>query len=121
MRIAIIGASADREKYGNKAVRAYIDRGWEVFPVNPKEKIIEGLKCYASIKDIPGKLDYASLYVPPAVVEKLVDDIIAVKVPKVYFNPGTESDTAIKRLKTAGITPLLQCSIVAIGLSPSMF
>lgn len=47
--IAIIGASSDRSKFGNKAVRAYKRKGFKVFPINPKESKIEGLKCYRSV------------------------------------------------------------------------
>ena len=62
--VAIIGASSAKEKYGNKAVRAYLRRGWTVYPVNPNEPTIEGLKTYATITDIPGPVDRASLSAP---------------------------------------------------------
>ena len=57
MNIAVIGASADREKFGNKCVRAYVSKGYVVFPVNPKQDIIEELKCYKSILDISEDID----------------------------------------------------------------
>ena len=65
MNVAVIGASADREKFGNKAVRAYQTMGWTVFPINPSEQSIEGIECYKSVLKIPYKIDRFALYVPP--------------------------------------------------------
>ena len=65
--VAVLGASRDRRKYGNKAVRAYVESGYTVYPVNPKEEAIEGLKAYPALDKIEGPVDFVSLYVPPAV------------------------------------------------------
>src|SRR5262249_27503458 len=65
--VAVIGASNIREKFGNKAVRAYLRQGWTVYPVNPNEREVEGLKSYPSITDIPGPVTRATLYLPPEV------------------------------------------------------
>ena len=116
--IAIIGASQDPLKYGNKAVRAYLQEKWVVYPVNPKDNEIEGLKCYASITDLPETPDYASLYLPPQIVVKVLDEIAEKGVKKVYFNPGTESQEGIEKAKKLGLEPLLKCSIRAIGINP---
>ena len=62
--VAVIGASSAKNKFGNKAVRAYLRQNWTVYPVNPVEKVIEGLTSYASISDIEGPIDRVSLYVP---------------------------------------------------------
>lgn len=121
MNIAIIGASADHSKFGNKAVRAYKDKGYAVYPINPKETIIEGLKVYRSILDIPDKVDVVSLYVPPTIGITLVDEIAKKGVPEVYLNPGTESDELIAALEENGIKAIVACSIIAIGKSPSQY
>jgi predicted CoA-binding protein len=63
--VAIVGASADRRKFGNKAVRAYQRRGWTVYPVHPTLGEIEGSKAYPSLRDVPGKIDRVALYLPP--------------------------------------------------------
>mgnify|MGYP003466366589 CR=1 FL=1 len=63
--VAIIGASSNREKWGNKAVRAFKDGGWTVYPVNPKAAEVEGLPSFARIEDVPMPLDRISMYVPP--------------------------------------------------------
>ncbi len=120
-RIAIIGASSDRQKFGNKAVRAYLKQGYKVFPINPKEEEIEGLKCHKSIMDVPLNIDIVSLYLAPAVCRKIIDDVIQKRPAFVYMNPGTEDDAIEKKLEAAGIGVRKQCSIVAIGMSPSEF
>ena len=118
MNIAIIGASNDRGKYGNKAVRAYAMMGHTVFPVNPKETEIEGHTCYKTVTAIPYKIDRVSLYVPPEIGLKLVGQIKRVKPKEVYINPGAESDELVAAFTKAGIKPLLVCAINAIGIDP---
>ncbi len=119
--IVIVGASADRRKYGNKAVRAFRDGGWKVYPVNPKEKIIEGIRCYASLKEIPAPVDRVSLYVPPSVGRKILDDIVALQPKEVFFNPGSEDDDLIREAERRGLPVVQACSIVNIGLRPEMY
>jgi predicted CoA-binding protein len=119
--IAIVGASSDRRKYGNKAVRAFVDGGWTVYPVNPNETEVEGLKCYASIRDVPEPLDRVSMYVPPAVGEKLIDDIASKRPGELFFNPGSESPGAIAKANEKGLKTVQACSIVNIGLRPDMY
>jgi predicted CoA-binding protein len=89
--VAIIGASADRSKYGNKAVRAFKRKGYEVFPVNPTESLIEGIKVFSKIGDLPAKPDVVSVYLPPPKVLRLLPDIAAKGCEELWLNPGTES------------------------------
>ncbi len=116
MNIAIIGASRDRTKYGNKAVRAYVSAGHRVYPINPREQTIEGLRCYASVRDVPDRLDAASFYVPPDVGLTIADDVIAAQVPLVYLNPGAEREDLVEKLQQVGLTVRMTCSILAIGI-----
>lgn len=121
MRIAVIGASADRGKFGNKAVRALLRAGHEVFPVNPHETRIEGLRCYHTMGDIPGRVDAATLYVPSGIGESLAAAIIAKRVRLVYLNPGAESDALVAAFGKAGIEVRCECTILAMGFSPAEF
>lgn len=118
-RIAILGASTDRSKYGNKSVRAYLDEGWEVFPVNPGADEIEGREAYAEIGDVPGELDRISIYLPPPVTRKLLDDIAEKGAGEVWFNPGADDDAVVAAAKEKGLNVVTACSIVDIGRSPS--
>ena len=117
--VAIIGASADRSKFGNKSVRAHVAQGYEVFPINPKGGEIEGLQTFTNIGDVPvEQLDRVSLYVPPSVGLKLVEDIAAKGCDELWLNPGSESDELANRALELGLDPIVACSIVDVGMSP---
>jgi len=116
--IAIIGASADRGKFGNKAVRAYVQRGYTVYPVNPKEAQIEGLPVFKGIAEVPVRPNLISVYLPPPVLLKVLPDIAAKGCDEFWLNPGTESAEVLAEAERLGLNVIQACSIVAIGLSP---
>lgn len=118
--IAILGASTDQSKFGNKAVRAYIQRGYTVYPINPKADQIEGVTAYPSIGDVPaGTLDRVSVYLPPAVGIKLLPDIAARGCGELWLNPGSESDELVTEAERLGLNVVQACSIVDVGVSPA--
>lgn len=119
--VAIVGASADRSKYSNKAIRAHIQRGWIVYPVNPKGESIEGLRTYASLDDVPRPLDRVSIYLPPQTGVSALDAIARANAKEFYVNPGAESDEFVERARSLGLDPILACSIVAIGERPGSY
>ncbi len=116
--VAVIGASSDRRKFGNRAVRAFRQQGYTVVPMNPHEAEVEGLKAYASVLDVPGPVDMASLYVPPEIGEQVIEEIARKGIAEVWVNPGAESDALIARARALQIQPIVACSIVAIGQNP---
>ena len=116
--VAVIGASGDRRKFGNRAVRAYVDQGYSVVPINPHEREIEGLTAYPSVLDVPGQIDMASFYVPPEIGERVIEEVAAKRIPEVWLNPGAESDALIARARALSLQPIVACSIVAIGRNP---
>jgi predicted CoA-binding protein len=117
--IAIIGASIDRTKFGNKAVRAFRQQGYEVFPVNPKEETVEGLRAYKSIADVPVRPQLISVYLPPAVLLKVLPDIAAKGCDELWLNPGTESAEVLAEAERLGLNTIQACSIVGVGASPA--
>jgi predicted CoA-binding protein len=119
--IAIIGASNHRRKFGNKAVRAYQHKGWDVYPVHPHESSIEGLTAYKTIADVPRPIDRVSLYLPAQVTLTIIDDIAAVEPEDVFFNPGADSPEVIAKARVLGMNVIQACVIVEIGLSPAQF
>ncbi len=121
MTVAIVGASSDRAKFGNKSLRAHVQQGFDVYPVNPKGGEIEGLKVYTSLADIPVGIDRVSLYLPPSIGVKMIDEIAAKGCGEVWLNPGSESREFKDRAAELGLTVIQDCSIVAIGCSPGDF
>lgn len=117
--IAILGASADRAKFGNKAVRAFVQQGWTVYPVNPKEAAIEGLPAFKSLADVPVRPHRVSVYLPPPVLLKVLPDIAAKGCDELWLNPGTESDEVLAEAERLGLNVIQACSIVGIGVSPA--
>jgi hypothetical protein len=108
--VAIVGASADRSKYSNKSLLSHRQAGWDVYPVNPKEESIEGMKCYRSVLDVPVKLDRVSLYLPPAVGVKVLDEIARKGCSELWVNPGAESPELIERAQALGLNAIFACS-----------
>ncbi len=117
--VAIIGASKDRNKFGNKAVRAFLAQGFTVYPVNPKESEIEGLPVFKSILDVPVRPDRTSVYLPPAVLLDLLPDIATRGCDELWLNPGTESDAVLAEAERLKLNVVQACSIVGVGMSPS--
>jgi predicted CoA-binding protein len=116
--VAIIGASNDRAKFGNKAVRAFLRRGYTVFPVNPKETIIEGLSAFRNLGEIPARPNLVSVYLPPPVLLKILPDIAAKGCDELWLNPGTESAEVLALAEQLKLNVIQACSIVGLGLSP---
>ena len=116
--IAVIGASNNRRKFGNRAVRAYVQEGYTVVPINPHEPEVEGLKAYASVLDVPGPIDMASFYVPPEIGERVIEEVARKEIAEVWLNPGSESDELIARARGLSIQPIVACSIMSIGQNP---
>lgn len=116
--VAVIGASADRNKYGNKALRAFRHRGYSVVPINPNEKKVEGLTAYASVADYPKAIDEATVYVPPDVGVRVMEELARKGVKKVWLNPGADDPAVVARAEALGLEPIQRCSIRAIGESP---
>lgn len=120
--IAIIGASTNRRKYGNRALRSYLNQGFEVFPIHPTAREVEGIKTYPSIADVPvAQVNRVSFYVPPEVGLQLIEGVARKNPQEVWFNPGSESDELIEKARALGLNVIVACSIVAIGENPNAY
>lgn len=119
--VAVIGASNNRAKFGNKALRAFRNHGDTVIPINPNESVVEGLKAYASVLDVPGPIDMATVYVPAEVGEQLMEDLAKKGIKEIWLNPGADEPAVVARAQSLGLEPVLACSIIGIGESPSRY
>lgn len=119
--VAVIGASTDRHKFGNKAVRAFRAAGWEVFPVNPRGEEVEGIAAFRTVEEITAPLDVVSLYVAPAVGVKLLPAIAGKQPGELWINPGAGDASLAAAAKAQGLRAAELCSILKIGLHPADF
>lgn len=101
--VAVIGASTDRAKFGNKAVRAFMQAGYQVFPINPRVTEVEGLPAFPSISAIPVRPDLVSVYLPAPVVLKVLPEIAAKGCDELWLNPGTESPEVLAEAERLGL------------------
>jgi predicted CoA-binding protein len=120
--VAILGASADRAKFGNKSLRAHQSQGFTVYPVNPKGGEIEGLTVYRTLAEVPVEnLDRISVYLPPSVGLGLLDEIATKGCRELWLNPGSESAELITAAEARGLNVIVACSIVDLGVTPAQF
>ena len=116
--VAVIGASSDRRKFGNKALRAYERQGYTVLAINPNVKEVEGHPTFASVLDVPGPIDMATVYVPPEIGVTVMQELAEKGIPEVWLNPGADDEMVVERARELGLKPIQACSIIAIGESP---
>jgi len=95
-KFAVVGATDNPEKYGHQVLVNLKKRDYEVYPVNPRLETVEGMKCYATISDLPEKVDVVDFVVPPAATESILKDCLKLGLDRIWLQPGSESETAIK-------------------------
>jgi predicted CoA-binding protein len=116
-RFAVVGASADRAKYGNKVLRCYQQHGKDAVPVNPKDAVVEGRRAFTTLTHVPGKIDAVSIITPPKVTEAVVEEAGKLGIRHVWMQPGAESPAAVERAKALGMNVIAggPCLLVALG------
>jgi predicted CoA-binding protein len=119
--VAVVGASRSRGKFGNKAFRAFRQKGYTVIPVNPNQREVEGTKTVASVLDIDGQVDMVTVYVPAAVGLRIVEEVAAKGVKELWLNPGADDDEVVARARELGLEPIVACSIGGIGENPDTY
>ena len=117
--VAVIGASSDRTKFGNKAVRAFQQTGYKVFPVHPAQTEVEGLPVFKSITDVPERPNIVSVYLGPDRLVGVLPDIATRGCDELWLNPGTVSAEVLSKARELGLKTRELCSILEVGISPS--
>jgi hypothetical protein len=121
MRVMIIGASTNPDKFGHKAVRAYRAQGHDVLPINPNADLVAGIPAFADVADPPGPIDRATIYLPPEKGLAVIDALAARgDVRQLWLNPGAESEQLLDHARRLGFQPVVVCSITAIGQRPEL-
>lgn len=114
---AVVGASADREKYGNKVLRVYLQNNRKVYPVNPRGGEIEGLEAFPDLASLPELPHGVSIITPPGVTEGVVEEAVALGIRHLWMQPGAESDKAIAYARENGVNIVAKgaCALVVMG------
>lgn len=100
---AVIGVSRDPEKYGHRVYKDLRGAGYKVYPINPKINEVLGDKVYPNLENLPEKPDVVDVVVPPKITEEVVKTCKKLGIKKVWLQPGSESDLAIKFCQENGI------------------
>ena len=119
--VAVVGASSNRAKFGNKALRAFLAEGYRVVAINPNESEVEGLKTCASVLDVPDAIDMATVYVQPDVTLRLLDEFQRKGIAEIWVNPGAEDEAVMAEARRRKMNVLFACSIIGIGRNPGDF
>ena len=112
--VAVLGATGNKGRFANRAMKRLEAKGFTVVPVNPLYEEVEGLKCFKSLKDCKETIDTITIYVKPDMAVSYIDDIISVNPKRVILNPGTEHPLIDKRLKEAGIMVIQSCTLIML-------
>ncbi len=114
---AVVGASADRSKYGNKILRCYAQNDRTAFGVNPHEREIEGRPCFADVGSLPEPVHGVSIITPPAVTAQVIEDVARAEILHVWIQPGAESLEVLERCEALGLEWIGggPCLLVALG------
>ncbi len=113
----VVGASTNRQKYGNKVLRCYLQNGNNAIPVNPNEPAIEGITCVASISDLPPDALSISMITPPAVTAQLVPLALEKGIRNIWMQPGAEHPDAVALCREKGVNVIADgsCLLVVMG------
>jgi predicted CoA-binding protein len=114
---AVVGASTNRAKYGNKVLRCYLQNGRDVIPVHPEEEAVEGISCVAAVGELPASVTSISVVTPPAVTEQIVRQAAAKGIVNIWMQPGAESQAAVAYCREQGINVIADgsCLLVVLG------
>jgi len=114
---AVVGASRDRSKYGNKVLRVYQQHQRPVYPVNPHADEVEGLTAYANLAALPEHVHGISVITPPNVTEAVVEEAGKLGIQHIWMQPGAESAAAVQRARELGMNVIAggPCLLVVLG------
>lgn len=113
--VAILGASTNPEKYGHRAVVTFAEKGFEVYPVNPRATQIADFTCVPDLDAVPVRPDVVSAYLPPALLLDVLPSVAGKGCDELWLNPGTDTPEIVERARELGLNPVIGCSLVALS------
>ena len=120
---AVVGASANRAKYGNMVLRAFLNNVRAVYPINPRAQVIEGVRCYPDLASLARDkaVHGVSVITPPKITEQIVLDAADAGIMHIWMQPGAESPEAIEHAEALGMNVIAggPCVLVVMGFSRS--
>jgi len=115
-KIAVVGATENRSKWGYKVFKALMESGFDAVPVNPKYESVEGKICSKDISSLNGNVDLVIFVVPPKVTEQIACQVVEKGIKKAWIQPGSESKKAIETLEEGGVKVVFNACFVVDGL-----
>jgi predicted CoA-binding protein len=114
---AVVGASTNRDKYGNKVLRVYQQNDRPVYPVNPKADEVEGLRAYPDLASLPERPHGVSIITPPEVSRTILEQAAELGIEHLWMQPGAEFDGAEQRGAELGVNVIADgsCILVILG------
>ncbi len=114
LNVAVLGASQNPERYSHKAVKMLNEHNYNVFPVHPSKRPIDGIECYASLSELPEAVDTITVYLGPQNSTPIIEEIINARPRRVILNPGAENPELQRKCEEAGIQVQQACTLVMI-------
>jgi len=113
----VAGASTNRDKFGNKVLRCYLENGRRAIPINPRADEIEGVPCVAEVADLPPEVNSLSVITPPKITEAVVDEALKRGIGNIWMQPGAENPAAVEKCRKAGVNVIADgsCLLVTLG------
>ena len=110
--IAVVGLSS-RKHRPSFGVSEYMQRaGYRIIPINPNESSILGEKSYASLEDVPDKIDIVDIFRRSEFVPEIVEQAIRVGAGAVWMQEGVIHEEAAARAEAAGLTVVMDRCIL---------
>lgn len=118
---AVLGASPIRTRFSNKAVRAFLEANWTVFPIHPREVEVEGVACLPNVASLPSAPNVVSVYVSPPILLEELEAIVAKGCDELWLNPGSHTPEVVDAAKRLGLNVVLDCTLLRLGRLPGEF
>ena len=100
---AVVGASDNRAKFGNRIYRVLRERGYTVYPVNPTLETVEGDPAYPDVAALPADVEVLDIVIPPGRVPPVLDQAKAAGITRIWLQPGAESPDVIAYAASLGL------------------